>query len=1740
MPEIKNTFIQSKMNQDLDGRLLPNGQYRDALNVQISKSESEDAGALENVLGNTFLTDFGFTNDKLEIIGHLESDTLDTLFLFLTEYYDSSFNSLQNSCVGTGVDCYIVSYNVALNQAKVLVQGDFLNFSKSHPITGVDLIEELLFFTDNRNQPRKININLAQPGYYTDEDQISVAKYYPYDPIILLDPTSDLNSKFNSSMKDKVSKYLPIHAAAKVDSVDAANQEITVIGSYTNIMPNTPATNLQNGDLVSGKNITPNKSESVVQTVSFQGSGAAATTTINVNGTYTGDIEEGDIIYFQRQNPDYNETWAGDPTFLQDKFARFSYRFKFEDGEYSLSAPFTQIAFIPKQDGYFIGTDAEVGDTTNRIKLVGQESEAYDSTVVRFMENKVNNINLNIPSPTKGNYTDKIGWENIKDVLKIIEIDILYKEADSNKTTIIDTLTEGDFNNADNISNNYLQYDYQSRKPWKTLSPQQTTRVSDIVPVRALAQASSGNRIIYGNFIDKHSSPDGLNYSVQVNDKVSLPKSTSTLLAKNDPNNYVRKEYQNHTLKQNRNYQVGLVLSDRYGRQSNVILSNVIDTTIASYVASTFYHRYSSTEDNILLDKYPAWPGPSVPPIDVNTPVDPYTWPGDQINAIFWSVIPELKTQDGYPGIYSEADGSVASLTSPVIYPIFPGNVPCGPYTVVIEGRVKSGTPPTATIEFSVDKLGNVINVVILSSSNDWDQGQSFTGDLSTSPSPPPPCNVVGGQEITGFVQTTIDNRLGWHSYKFVIKQTEQEYYNIYLPGALAGYPCDVIGIDASTETDPNDPNSTITTEATPELLYPKGQRSNTSHIVLFGDNINKLPKDLNDVGPLANKFRSSVRLFGRVTTWFDQSAQQQTLQSKQYDPETNWDIAVEIGSMESLGLGDLKTNPVDPILPIQFYKASTNPLIARLETKKQFGTIKALNDDCNDALLGYSASLAIYETEPVTSLLDIFWETTTSGLIKELNNNIAFEDNTLPTGLTFTDISWSESDPYESYISNTFEASNADGQGLGPVASITLNSVIRGDQTDVTNSFTLEEQGAGSGEYQIKTTPYSSANPGQIHHEDQSKNYYYFNFTINYTPGAGTSNPSVSIPVQREGYIYNAYPVPRSNINWTAAKDQVYAGKAVLTTESSRSVGPLQPFYDGTNPTFSSFSNATANRGSYCGFPVDIEQTQISAMQGTNAGAIGSWDTKTALMVTAVGNITNASPPGYFGTGSNSKTATGHWTAIDKVDCDGGVQSFGNNVVNINAPSLTLDTTTNTTELCLNNANISVNITKDFQAKNGAWGSDPNDPFPGVELAGDEIKFTIQRMYQVSAYVSTGDFTRAGTYVPGEKMYTNNSPYHQVPWMTNYSKWGLEGLNPAKQVAPVWNIPSYPFWDPSFPQGQQSSLGICEGCGPLEVIFGYNSYIPFQVSATGQNEATGWPQGPILYDFNQPNQLLPQSGGEEFVGEKQNNLLHYWPDLRVIAANQAATPVNALGNGQVPNVSKIIPGYNTFYSARGPRNGYFKWVSDSPDPTIERVVPSQSNFNDYIKDGSNGQINDRFAGYSYYMGAQSIYNISGVDYLAGQPRTLFGGDIGNDIDNLLLNFPTDPNNSNSLYSSSTFFATTKPLGFNGAFAKPTQGELSAGNPQYSFGNRIVGMPNNYGASFSESDLGHKLITGNIVPPGRYVVTFAATDMNGTGLSYEWDVPISIAPGNDAPISASQTRGSQLANYSILDPCWGG
>mgnify|MGYP001318526960 CR=1 FL=1 len=108
----------------------------------------------------------------------------------------------------------------------------------------------------------------------------------------------------------------------------------------------------------------------------------------------------GRLEFVFNANPYYKDNFSGDSEFLKDKFVRFSYRFQFDDNEYSIFAPFTQPAFIPEQDGYFMYTGSG-GSQVNPIfpENLRDEEDTYRSTIVDFMENKVTKIDLRIPLP---------------------------------------------------------------------------------------------------------------------------------------------------------------------------------------------------------------------------------------------------------------------------------------------------------------------------------------------------------------------------------------------------------------------------------------------------------------------------------------------------------------------------------------------------------------------------------------------------------------------------------------------------------------------------------------------------------------------------------------------------------------------------------------------------------------------------------------------------------------------------------------------------------------------------------------------------------------------------------------------------------------------------------------------------------------------------------------------------------------------------------------------------------------------------------------------------------------------------------------------------------------------------------------------------------------------------------------------------------------------------------------------
>ena len=60
MAELSRNFLKGRMNKDFDERIIPNGEYRDALNLQIATSEDSNIGAAQNLKGNVIATEDDF------------------------------------------------------------------------------------------------------------------------------------------------------------------------------------------------------------------------------------------------------------------------------------------------------------------------------------------------------------------------------------------------------------------------------------------------------------------------------------------------------------------------------------------------------------------------------------------------------------------------------------------------------------------------------------------------------------------------------------------------------------------------------------------------------------------------------------------------------------------------------------------------------------------------------------------------------------------------------------------------------------------------------------------------------------------------------------------------------------------------------------------------------------------------------------------------------------------------------------------------------------------------------------------------------------------------------------------------------------------------------------------------------------------------------------------------------------------------------------------------------------------------------------------------------------------------------------------------------------------------------------------------------------------------------------------------------------------------------------------------
>jgi hypothetical protein len=1209
-----------------------------------------------------------------------------------------------------------------------------------------------LFWTDNFNQPRRINITTARnnASAYTEEVQISVAKYYPYNPLIPLsrqtatttagctstlivlssgntnikvgdivtdnDKTDFANLVIgNSTPPVKVTQILD-QAATKFEVSPAissgapasgvkldfsrtsmenhseqyksnwSSQTIGTImtagsGGTSSDRTGTKTTIRIDADAVLGgvprvgdiiTNITspnniPNASNPTtncnfnvrvesfdVDQVSISNSGRW-TIHCDVDATFDGALtgfSTSDVIRIGN-NPLYESNFSGDTKFLDDKFVRFSYRFKFNDNEYSLMAPFSQIMFVPKQYGEFgLGQiDTQVDNINNYYQ---DEVDAYTSTILQWFENDVDTVELKIPLP------DTLA--NTSSIYNIKKIDILYKESDAAAVKVLDTIVVSDLvaNNTSTINYNddihglidqlFYNYTYESNKPYKTLPENQTTRVYDKVPVKSLAQEIISNRIVYGNFTERMTPPSSINYQASYTPR-DMQASDYAI------------EYPYHTVKQNRTYQVGFVLADKYGRQSDVILSS--NDAKSDTKGSSVYVPYRDSGD-----------ASSYPVID---------WLGTNLTLNIEEAIgTAIDNNAGQPGIYKE-DGHVASVIA-----ITDGDAD---YVANTTYATSGGSGSGCTVRVTSVGVGGVItSLAVISSGSGYTQGNELQ-------------ILGGGSSGTFTVNIGEANPLGWYSYKIVVKQQEQEYYNVFFPGFINGLPIN----DKIWNKVPRNADLTISPGTTD--VDPK--RGKIFFSSLLADNINKIPRNLKEVGPTDVEFNSDEILYVRVNNPNVTSTLE--VRNLQYYPgqiiqnvlniatarDTElapipfvpFSISPDPSVMEPIEVGDkvwayqesypagnkgdygstVRYTPqgtdsakgVAVTVPTgsipwgdvadkeSFFQADQNPFIIKIGQVSNYdnaiGAIvcggplfTAVPHDSNYAsgVRTMEPTLSIAETKAVFSKLAIFWETSSSGKLEELNAAINTNDN----GAVQVDASsgtFPESTGSPVNVGPQFQFIDGSGALITNVSGTpTVTKVYRQNdiaKTQINPGFFTVSTVIANTKFQLTTakTFWYSVNSNN----DPSSDIYIFDLEVTSGPSAEYTR---SIPAAITLTLTNTDPI-------------IYYDSGYSTNITGTTKAIANPTVDATNIVQLYGLNGSSDT---TGTPANRTRELVWAITGIvpdKLGSLSDFSIDSTGLVTSNTTMTNEGAYGLVltltdvnNTGSNKETVTCNitWTA--------------------------------------------------------------------------------------------------------------------------------------------------------------------------------------------------------------------------------------------------------------------------------------------------------------------------------------------------------------------------------------------------------------------------------------------------------------------------------------------------------------
>ena len=716
MPEIKNSFTQGRMNKDLDERILPKGEYRDALNIEVSTSEGSNVGSVQSIRGNIEVTNA--VDSEATCLGYVLDEANDCVYYFVEQallqgfiHGDSSVGvngiktdailrytaptnpngygvtdvifsdvyevlatpprthpqfpvhsitnypqvgnpttipvaSLPTSqiavtrpegiCVGMEIMAFdgngvplwpggsttvlsieeptavagvvpperlikMSSFRPHINQAQQSAGafykfthekalnfqvGEILTYSNDGGFTGIfesknilnrihsaNVIDNLLFFTDNNDEPKKINIDRCIAG--TQRESIlanlqnrTLLKVEDETGNDFIDPSlNDGNLQINTvglsaGAGGTFSQYTAVETPIRKDHITVIRKNPDKSLAVTlkterraGTTSVTLSTNVNTSGVIPGSTIELQHNAildyEVGDVVKLQNLAAPAEilgTIINVDTTSTASttVMELSVNSVQNMGATLSMTISleDDQDIYELTFPKFSYRYRYEDGEYSSYAPFSRPAFLP---GTF-SLDSEEGHNTG-----------MQNTIKRILLKDF--VPADIPEDVKEVeilYKDSISPN-------IYTIDSFDRFSDEFRKTPLEYFNTGTANiiteyTGLTLKNHRGRLEITKEAIGAALPSNQLIRPFDNVPKKAITQDVSANRVIYGNYLQNYDLTDGTN-------PLSIDMDVSIRQYKREAGSSIG----HPSVKSDRIYQVGVVYRDKYGRETPVL-----------------------------------------------------------------------------------------------------------------------------------------------------------------------------------------------------------------------------------------------------------------------------------------------------------------------------------------------------------------------------------------------------------------------------------------------------------------------------------------------------------------------------------------------------------------------------------------------------------------------------------------------------------------------------------------------------------------------------------------------------------------------------------------------------------------------------------------------------------------------------------------------------------------------------------------------------------------------------------------------------------------------------------------------------------------------------------------------------------------------------------------------------------------------------------------------------------------